>query len=140
MHPACTGRKTGGSFVTGREQKACPFSESGGRYISPRPSSFVPRRAGTKCPKGGGSRAPKIKRGGQAPSGLARLDDRKARPGGAVNGGAPAPFILTIDGPGWDCYPANLSPPTRPCAPPTRLGSRGLWGRVWAKSVITQQQ
>lgn len=104
MHPACTGRKTGGSFVTGREQKACPFSESGGRYISPRPSSFVPRRAGTKCPKGGGSRAPKIKRGGQAPSGLARLDDRKARPGGAVNGGAPAPFILTIDGPLRSCY------------------------------------
>lgn len=88
MHPACTGRKTGGVFVTGREQKACPFSESGGRYISPRPSSFVPRRAGTKCPKGGGSRSPKIQKGGQAPLGLARLDDRKARPGGAVNGGA----------------------------------------------------
>lgn len=49
---------------------------------------------------------PKSKRGGQAPLGLARLDDRKARPGGAVNGGAPAPFILTIDGPGWGCYPA----------------------------------
>ena len=43
MHPACTGRKTGWVFVTGREQKACPFSESGGRYTSPRPSSFVPR-------------------------------------------------------------------------------------------------
>ena len=93
----------GRGFVTGREQKARSFSESGGRYISPRPSSPA---GGTKCPKGGGSRAPKIKRGGQAPSGLARLDDRKARPGGAVNGGAPAPFILTIDGPGWGCYPA----------------------------------
>lgn len=45
------------------EQISCSFSESGGRYISPRPSSFVPHRAGTKCPKGGGSRSPKIKRG-----------------------------------------------------------------------------
>ena len=31
---------------------------------------------------------PKIKGGGQAPLGLARLDNRRARPGGAVNGGA----------------------------------------------------
>ena len=30
----------------------------------------------------------KIKGGGQAPLGLARLDNRRARPGGAVNGGA----------------------------------------------------
>lgn len=35
-----------------------------------------------------GRSLPKSKRGGQAPLGLARLDDRKARPGGAVNGGA----------------------------------------------------
>lgn len=41
--------------------------------------------------------------------GLARLDYCSARPGGAVNGGAPAPFILTIDGPGWGCYPAPPS-------------------------------
>lgn len=126
-------QENGRGFVTGREQKACPFSESGGRYISPRPPSFVPRRAGTKCPevaerrasvkaetsrlapgldrrpsprlqvgKGGqapagacppplsawGRSLPKSKRGGQAPLGLARLDYPKARPGGAVNGGA----------------------------------------------------
>ena len=31
---------------------------------------------------------PKIQGGGQAPLGLARLDYPKARPGGAVNGGA----------------------------------------------------
>ena len=37
MHPASLGRKTGWVFVTVREQKACPFSESGGKYISPRP-------------------------------------------------------------------------------------------------------
>lgn len=41
MRPACTGRKTGGVFVSGSEQKACPFSGSGGRYTSPRPSSPV---------------------------------------------------------------------------------------------------
>ena len=51
MPPAFPGRKTGGIFVTGREQKACPFSESGGRYTNPRPPSFVLRRAGTKCPE-----------------------------------------------------------------------------------------
>lgn len=57
MFPACTGRKTGGGFVTGREQKARLFSESGGRYTSPRPSSFVPRRAGRKRPKEADRRA-----------------------------------------------------------------------------------
>jgi len=31
---------------------------------------------------------PKIKGGGQAPLVIARLDNRRARPGGAVNGGA----------------------------------------------------
>lgn len=54
--------------------------------------------------------SPKIQKGRQAPLGLARLGNRKARPGGAVNGGAPATFILTIDGPGWGCYSAvNLA-------------------------------
>lgn len=37
--PACTGRKTGRIFVNGSEQKPCPFSGSGGRYTSSRPSS-----------------------------------------------------------------------------------------------------
>lgn len=32
--PASPVRKTGGVFVTGREQKACPVSESGGRYTA----------------------------------------------------------------------------------------------------------
>ena len=53
---------------------------------------------------------PKIKGGRQAPLGLARLDYRRARPGGAVNGGAQsAPFISTIDCPGWGCYPVDQS-------------------------------
>lgn len=39
MRPACTGRKTGRIFVNGSEQKPCPFSGSGGRYTSSRPSS-----------------------------------------------------------------------------------------------------
>ena len=34
MHPACTGRKTGGGFVAGRKQKARSFSESGSRYTT----------------------------------------------------------------------------------------------------------
>ena len=38
---------------------------------------------------------------------LARLVARKAKPGGAVNGGAQAPFILTVDGPARFCYLAN---------------------------------
>ena len=74
MHPACTGRKTGWVFVTGREQKACPFSESGGRYTSPRPSSFVPRWW--------------VGKAANPLTVLARLGDHKAKPGGAVNGGA----------------------------------------------------
>ena len=64
------------------------FRERRQVYKPPVPPSFVPRRAGTKCPKGGGSCSPKYKRGRQAPLGLACLDDRKARPGGTVNGGA----------------------------------------------------
>ena len=46
--PACTGRKTGGVFVSGSEQKACPFSGSGGRYTSPRPSSPVSKRTSNR--------------------------------------------------------------------------------------------
>ncbi|HAD66761.1 hypothetical protein GMD29_12155 [Roseburia faecis] len=32
------------------------------------------------------------------------LDYRTAKTGGAVNGGAFAPFILTVDRLGWVCY------------------------------------
>ncbi|EDS10499.1 hypothetical protein ANACOL_03101 [Anaerotruncus colihominis DSM 17241] len=32
------------------------------------------------------------------------LDYRTAKTGGAVNGGAFAPFILTVDWLGWVCY------------------------------------
>ena len=35
---------------------------------------------------------------------LARLVDRKAKPGGAVNDGAQAPFISTVDCPARFCY------------------------------------
>lgn len=84
---------------------------------------------------------PKSKRGGQAPLGLARLDYLEAKPGGAVNGGArSAPFISTIDGHGWVCYPAAATAPTRPCGPPTTPGTPGLSERGWVKSVITQHQ
>ena len=42
--------------------------------------------------------------------GLARLDDHRATPGEAVNGGArSAPFISSIDGPGWGCCPVDQS-------------------------------
>ena len=41
--------------------------------------------------------------------GIVRLDDRRARPGGTVNGGALVrPFILTIDGPDRVCYRAAV--------------------------------
>lgn len=39
--PGSPVRKTGGIFANGGEQKACPFSGSGGRYTNPRPSSPV---------------------------------------------------------------------------------------------------
>ena len=48
--------------------------------------------------------APKIKGGGQAPLGLARLNHRKANPGGAVKVGAESAMHFNLDGPGWVCY------------------------------------
>lgn len=59
--------------MTGREQKARLFSESGGRYTSPRPSSFVSRSAETKCPKATERHSPKPKRAGKHPWGLPAL-------------------------------------------------------------------
>lgn len=52
----------------------------------PRPPS--PAGLRQSVPKEAAPVLPKSKRGGQAPLGLARLDNRRARPGGAVNGGA----------------------------------------------------
>lgn len=113
MHPASLGRKTGWVFVTGREQKACPFSESGGRYISPRPrfmrlksrrilSKNIPQievhsasprprlsfpAGGTKCPEVAERRASvKAKTSGLAP-GL----DRRPSPRLQVDKGGQAP-------------------------------------------------
>lgn len=82
QHTAYTGRKMGRSFVSRWEQISCSFSESGGRYIIPRPSSFVPRRAGTKCPKGATPVLPKSKGAGNHPCGLpALMTEKKNRAG-----------------------------------------------------------
>ena len=75
--PACHGRKTGRIFANGNEQKACPSSFSGGRYTAPGPTSRY--RLAEKT-RNGVRRASTL--------GLARLTGRKAKPGGAVNGGA----------------------------------------------------
>ena len=48
--------------------------------------------------------SPKIEVGGKAILGLSRLDYPLAKTGGAINGGAYAPFILTVDWLGWLCY------------------------------------
>ena len=48
--------------------------------------------------------APKIKGGGQAPLWLARLNHRKANPGGAVKVGAESAMHFNLDGPDWVCY------------------------------------
>ena len=39
---------------------------------------------------------------------LSPLDYLPAKAGGAVNGGAYAPFILTVDWLGWFCYIINV--------------------------------
>ena len=70
----------GQGFVPGRGQNPCLFPESGGRYTSPRPSSFVPRRAEISAPDDAPLR--KNQRGRASTFGLARLDYPKARPGG----------------------------------------------------------
>ena len=46
----------------------------------------------------------KIEMGGEAILGLSRLDCLTAKTGRTVNGGAFAPFILTVDWLGWLCY------------------------------------
>mgnify|MGYP001808822566 FL=1 len=90
----------GQGFVPGRGQNPCLFPESGGRYTSPRPSSFVPRRAEISAPDDAPLR--KNQRGRASTFGLARLDYPKARPGGGGQWRRTcAPFISTIDGPAW---------------------------------------
>ena len=51
--------------------------------------------------------APKINGGGQASLGLARLNDHKANPDGAVKVGAESAMHFNLDGPGWVCYRPN---------------------------------
>ena len=48
--------------------------------------------------------APKIKGGGQAPLGLARLNHQRANPSGAVKVGAESAMHFNLDGPDWVCY------------------------------------
>ena len=76
--PACHGRKMGGIFANGNEQKACPFSFSGGRYTAPGPTSRYGQAE--RKPRNGVRLA--------STSVLASLTGRKAKPGVAVNGGA----------------------------------------------------
>lgn len=80
------------------ERRASVKAETSGLApgLDRRPSPRLQVGKGGQAPVGAcpphlsawGRSLPKSKRGGQAPLGLARLDDRKARPGGAVNGGA----------------------------------------------------
>lgn len=103
-------QENGRVFVSGSEQKACPFSGSGGRYTSPVPRppcrNVHRNEVRFRQPPAGGTPppAPKIKGGGQAPLGLARLNDHKANPGGAVKVGAESAMHFNLDGPAWVCY------------------------------------
>jgi len=51
--------------------------------------------------------APKIKGGGQAPLVLARLNDHRANPGGAVKVGAESAMHFNLDRPARVCYLSN---------------------------------
>lgn len=90
--------------MSGSEQKACPFSGSGGRYTSPRPSSPVSKRTsnwGKFSPlPGGRNTAPDT----QNQRVLARLTHQRANQGGAVKVGAESAMHFNLDGPGWVCY------------------------------------
>ena len=54
--------------------------------------------------EGYGSDNPGSNSAGRQHSLLSPLDCLPAKAGGAVNGGAYAPFILTVDWLGWPCY------------------------------------
>lgn len=106
LRPACTGRKTGGVFVSGSEQKACPFSGSGGRYTSPRPSSPVSKTyIEMRCVSVDSwreehrPRHPKSKEAGKHPWGLPALTTTKRTRAGRSRLALKAPCTSTLTAP-----------------------------------------
>ena len=92
-----------------RQENRAGFISRQGVYESPRPSFHAGLR--DKMSRTCGHTHEKADRffsqnwnGREAILGLSRLDYSSAKVGGTVNGGAFAPFILTVDWLDWLCY------------------------------------
>lgn len=109
--PRLRRQENGRGFVSGSEQKPVRFrgAAAGIQAPVPRPPCRNVHRNEVRFRRflAGGTPppAPKIKGGGQAPLGLARLNDHRANPGGAVKVGAESAMHFNLDGPAWVCYP-----------------------------------